>query len=75
MNRVELIDNIVVGCGNTGYEVSESGIELTSPNHPKKYPKNHDCANVVRYSKGEVVKLTFLKFQVDKDYWDESYDW
>ena len=75
MNRVEWFNDIIVGCGNTVYEVSESRIELTSPNYPKKYPKNHDCANVVRYTKGEVVKLTFLKFQVYKDYWDESYGW
>ena len=75
MNTVESYHNIKDGCGNTGYEVSESVIELTSPYYPKKYPKNHDCANVVRYSKGEVVHLTFLDFDVYKDTWDESSDW
>ena len=49
--------------------------KLTSPNYPNKYPENVDCANVINYPIGVVVKVTFLEFDVHEDGFGKDAYW
>ena len=54
-----------VGCGISPYKVSKSGSYISSPNPQNDHSGYTRCANLVEFSPGKVVVLTFIQFGID----------
>ena len=64
-NLVAKIDIGFQGCGSIPFEVSQPGSEMVHSKHNKSDLEKSVCANVVNFTTGFVVELSFLKFEMD----------
>ena len=56
------------------FYLGETG-EITSPNYPYNYPNNKLCTWTITGQPDRAIKVTFLSFDVEREWQDCNYDW
>ena len=59
--------NLYLGCNMS---VSNIGVEITSPEYPRPYPKNLHCVTNIRLEEDQKIALRFVKFDLE-NFWED----
>ena len=59
-----------LGCGKSPYTIRHKNSTFAEFNFTdyanESYPKNINCANLIRFSEKKTIKLTFIEFDIEE---------